>query len=125
MMSSAARSACLVTSPSEMSASLRPRASFTSPFGLTLGLGEHLLALLDDPASLLDLLRDRGAHLVEDVVDLLLVDAYLVRERNRLGVVNEIVQLVDEYQDVHREPLFRQRRGSSCKCSTTNRASSG
>src|SRR3954467_12232455 len=37
--------------------------------GLALGLGEHLLALLDDPARLLDLLGDRRAHLVEDVVD--------------------------------------------------------
>src|SRR3954471_20002865 len=43
------------------------------PLGLALGLREHLLALLDDPARLLDLLGDRRAHLVEDVVDLLLV----------------------------------------------------
>src|SRR3712207_9185716 len=34
--------------------------------GLTLGLREHLLTLLDDPAGLLDLFRDRGAHLVEE-----------------------------------------------------------
>src|SRR3954466_11722295 len=45
--------------------------------GLARGLGGHLLALLDDPAPLLDLLRDRGSHLVEDVVDLILVDANL------------------------------------------------
>src|SRR3954449_987750 len=58
------------------------------PLGFTLGLGEHLLTLLDDPARLLDLLGDRRTHLVEDVVDLLLVDANLVRERNGLRVVN-------------------------------------
>src|SRR3954470_19492232 len=47
--------------------------------GLALGLGQHLLALLDDPARLLDLLGDRRAHLIEDVVDLLAVEAYLIR----------------------------------------------
>src|SRR3954466_9526324 len=69
--------------------------------GLALRLGEHLLALLDDPARLLDLLGDRGAHLVEDVVDLLLVHTHLVRQRDLLRVVDEIVQLVDQYEDVH------------------------
>src|SRR5680860_1338196 len=69
--------------------------------GLALGLGQHLLALLDDPTRLLDLLGDRGAHLVEDVVDLLLVDAHLVGERHRLGVVDGVVQLVDQYKNVH------------------------
>ena len=68
---------------------------------LALRLGEHLLPLLDDPAGLLDLLRDRGAHLVEDVVDLLAVDAHLVGEGHRLRVVHEIVELVDEYENVH------------------------
>src|SRR3954452_10329670 len=77
------------------------------PLGLALGLGEHLLALLDDPARLLDLLGDRGAHLVEDVVDLLLVHAHLVRQGDGLGVVDEIVQLVDEDQDVHGKVWFR------------------
>src|SRR4051812_46531266 len=32
------------------------------PLRLALGLGEHLLTLLHDPARLLDLLWDRGAH---------------------------------------------------------------
>src|SRR3954469_6015413 len=76
------------------------------PLGLALGLGQHLLALLDDPARLLDLLGDRRAHLVEDVVDLLLVHAHLVRQRDRLGVVNEIVEFVDEDQDVHGRMRF-------------------
>src|SRR5204862_7850458 len=31
------------------------------PLGLALGLGQHLLALLHNPARLLDLLGDRGA----------------------------------------------------------------
>src|SRR6266571_3866401 len=62
---------------------------------------EHLLALLDDPARLLDLLRDGRAHLVEDVVDLLAVDADLVGERDGLRVVHEVVELVDENEDVH------------------------
>ena len=68
---------------------------------LALGLGEHLLALLDDPAGLLDLLRDRRAHLVEDVVDLLAVDPNLVGEGHGLRVVHEVVELVDQYEDVH------------------------
>src|SRR4051812_46053887 len=71
------------------------------PLSLALGFGEHLLTLLDDPARLLDLLRDRRAHLIEDVVDLLLVHTHLVRQRDLLGVVNEVVELVDEYEDVH------------------------
>src|SRR3954464_12252189 len=76
------------------------------PLGLALGLRQHLLALLDDPAGLLDLLGDRGPHLVEDVVDLFLVHAHLVRQRDLLGVVDEVVQLVDQYQDVHGAPCF-------------------
>ena len=67
------------------------------PVGLALGLGQHLLTLLDDPAGLLDLFRDRRAHLVEDVVDLLAVDPDLVGQGHGLGVVNEVVELVDEY----------------------------
>jgi hypothetical protein len=45
---------------------------------------------------LLDLLGDRGAHLVEDLVDLLAVDANLVGQRNGLRVVDQVVELVDE-----------------------------
>src|SRR6266550_7438838 len=71
------------------------------PVGLALGLGEHLLPLLHDPASLLDLLGDRGPHLIEDVVDLLAIDPDLVGQGDGLRVVNEVVELVDEYQDVH------------------------
>src|SRR6185436_19987861 len=74
------------------------------PIALTLRLGQHLLALLHDPAGLLDLLRNRRAHLVEDVVDLLAVDAHLVGERDGLGVVNEVVELVDENEYVHIVP---------------------
>src|SRR3954470_15794321 len=89
------------------------------PLGLALGLGEHLLALLDDPARLLDLLGDRRAHLVEDVVDLLFVHAHLVGQGDRLGVVDQIVELVDEDEDVHGRPLFRQRASSSFRRAAT------
>src|SRR6476619_6487728 len=71
------------------------------PLRLALGLGQHLLPLLDDPARLLDLLRDRRAHLVEDVVDLLAVDPDLIREGDGLRVVHEVVELVDQDEDVH------------------------
>src|SRR4051794_5892536 len=71
------------------------------PLRLALGLGEHLLALLDDPARLLDLLGDRRAHLVEDVVDLLLVDSHLIGQGHRLGVVHQVVELVDEDENIH------------------------
>ena len=71
------------------------------PVALALRLGEHLLALLHDPARLLDLLRDGRAHLVEDLVDLLAVEAHLVGQRHRLGVVHEVVELVDENEHVH------------------------
>src|SRR5215211_7299184 len=76
------------------------------PLGLALGLGQHLLPFLDDPARLLDLLGDRRAHLIEDVVDLLLVHTHLIGQRDRLGVVDGVVQLVDEHEDVHSRPLF-------------------
>src|SRR5215211_2006236 len=75
------------------------------PLGLALGLREHLLALLDDPARLLDLLGDRGTHLIEEVVDLLAIHANLVRERHGPGVVDQIVQLVYEDQNVHERSL--------------------
>src|SRR5437588_5371274 len=90
------------------------------PLGLALGLGKHLLPFLDDPAGLLDLLWDRRPHLVEDVVDLFLVHAHLVRERNRLGVMDQIVTLVYEYQDVHGAPLFRQRLSRSFNALATS-----
>src|SRR4051812_38795139 len=86
------------------------------PVGLALRLGEHLLALLDDPARLLDLLGDRRAHLVEDVVDLVAVDPHLVGERHGLRVVHEVVELVDENQDVHKgsvAPVRQATEGSS------------
>src|SRR5918995_1319557 len=73
--------------------------------GLALRLRQHLLALFHDPARLLDLLGDRGAHLVEDVVDLLTVHAHLVRHRDTLGVVDQIVELVDENENVHQRSL--------------------
>jgi hypothetical protein len=71
------------------------------PLTLALGLGQHLLALLDDPARQLDLLGDRRAHLVEDVVELLPVDTHVVCQRHRPGAVNELVELVNQYEDVH------------------------
>src|SRR5881227_2933950 len=80
--------------------------------GLALRLGEHLLALLYDPARLLDLLGDRRPHLVEDVVDLLAVDANLVGQRHGLRVVNEVVELVDENEYVHWLLFLRIFRGS-------------
>src|SRR6266550_2669648 len=42
-----------------------------------------------------------SARLVEDVVDLLAIDPDLIGQGDGLRVVNEVVELVDEYQDVH------------------------
>src|SRR3954454_4047690 len=89
------------------------------PLRLALGLGEHLLTLLDDPAGLLDLLGDRRPHLVEDVVDLLLVDAHLVGERHGLGVVHRVVELVDQYEDIHTGTSVRQRLSASSRREAT------
>src|SRR5579859_543812 len=83
------------------------------PVTLAFGLGQHLLPLLDDPAGLLDLVRDRGAHLVEDLVDLVPVDTHLVRERDGLGVVHQVVELVDEYEYVHSASLLTWADGSA------------
>src|SRR4029077_17870715 len=65
-----------------------------------------LLPLLHDPARLLDLFRNGRAHLVEDVVDLLAVDPHLVGERHGLRLVNEVVELVYEYEDVHERAVY-------------------
>ncbi len=81
------------------------------PVALALRLGEHLLPLLDDPARLLDLLGNGGPHLVEDVVDLLAVDAHLVGQRDGLRVVHEVVELVDEYENVHGRSVYWLERG--------------
>src|SRR2546430_3251219 len=83
------------------------------PVTLAFRLSQHLLALLDDPAGLLDLLGDRRPHLVEDVVDLLAVDADLVGQRNGLRVVHEVVELVDENEYVHWLPSVRTIRSDS------------
>ena len=100
-MSSAWCSASLTISVCEASRDRLLARLADDPVALALGLGEHLLALLDDPARLLDLLGDRRAHLVEDVVDLLAVDAHLVGQRDGLRVVHEVVELVDENEYVH------------------------
>src|SRR3954451_16410754 len=89
------------------------------PLRLALGLGEHLLPLLHDPARLLDLLGDRGPHLVEDVVDLLFVHAHLVGERHGLGVMNRVVELVYEDEDIHTGTSVRQRLSASSRRAAT------
>src|SRR5919106_3898799 len=71
------------------------------PVALPLRLGEHLLPLLDDPAGLLDLFGNGGPHLVEDLVDLLAVEANLIGQWDGLRVVHEVVELVDEHEYVH------------------------
>lgn len=72
-----------------------------NPIAFALRLGEHLLSFLDDPACLLDLLGDRGAHLIEDVVDLFAIDAYLIGKRHGFGAVHKIVELVYEDENIH------------------------
>ena len=101
MISSAARSALLVDLLVGDQASLLVARLLDDALGLALGLRQHLLALLDDPTSLLDLLGNRGPHLVEQVVDLLTVDAHLVRQRHGSCVVDQVVELVDQNEDVH------------------------
>ena len=67
------------------------------------------LRLLDDPSGLLDLGREGGAHLVQEVEKLQLVQADLVGERHGLGVVDSVIQLVDQLQEVHGASLRRDR----------------
>src|SRR5262249_31862318 len=43
------------------------------------------------------------AHLVEEVVDLLTVHSHLVGQWDRTGVVNDVVELVNQNQNVHCE----------------------
>ena len=101
MISWACRSASLTISGLRRLANGLLARLAEEPVALALRLGQHLLALLDDPARLLDLFGDGRPHLVEDVVDLLAVDAHLVGEGDGLRVVHEVVELVDEYEYVH------------------------
>src|SRR5919112_2291517 len=69
---------------------------------LAAGLVEHRLALLDDPARLLELLRDSLAHLVNDVEGGVPVDHRRVAETGEAaGVLDQFFQPVYEYQYVH------------------------
>src|ERR671919_1104890 len=77
------------------------------PVALPLRLGEHLLPLLDDPAGLLDLFGNGRPHLIEDLVDLLAVEADLVGQWDGLRVVHEVVELVDEHEYVHTAKVTR------------------
>src|SRR4029453_10564618 len=77
------------------------RRPLGDPLAPPLGLGKHLLTLLDDPAGLFDLLGDGRPHLIEDLVDLLAVEANLVGERYGLRVGHEVVEPVDEHEYVH------------------------
>src|SRR5207302_11166850 len=43
-----------------------------------------------------------------------------VGQRDRLGVVHQVVELVNQYQNVHREPLFRQRLSRSFNAVATS-----
>ena len=101
MISSAWRSASLTISVCDASRIACSRASPRILIAFAPRLGEHFLSLLDDPARLLDLFRDRRPHLVENVVDLLAIDPDLVGQRNSLGAVYEIVELVYENENVH------------------------
>jgi hypothetical protein len=92
---------------------------FDDALGLVLGRGQHLVALLDDPARLLELFGDRRSRPVENVVELRLVHAHLVSQRDGLGAVDEIVQLVDQFEDVHGRSRQARTRGSGAYASAS------
>src|SRR5215213_6190241 len=69
---------------------------------LAAGFVKHRLALLDDPASLLELLRYCLAHLVYDVEGGIPVDHRRVAETGEAPrVLDQFFQLVYKYQYVH------------------------
>src|ERR687890_1501834 len=69
---------------------------------LAAGLVEHRLALLDDPARLLELLRDGLAHLVYDVEGRVAIDHRRVAETGEApGLLYQLLQPVYQNQYVH------------------------
>jgi hypothetical protein len=72
------------------------RADATSSVRLARRLGERLLPLLDQPASLLDLVWNRRAHLVEQRNDLAAVEPHLPGQRHRLRVLHLLVEPLDQ-----------------------------
>ena len=70
-------------------------------FAVGLGLRQQFLAVLHDPASLLDLVGQRFLHLGDQVEDLIAVDEHRGRERHGLGLAHEFIQLVEPGGDVH------------------------
>ena len=63
--------------------------------GLLLGLLQHLLALLHDPARLLEFVREVPADLVDDLVDLLDVHESAAHERHGTAGVHGLLDAVD------------------------------
>jgi hypothetical protein len=75
------------------------------PLGLLLRLLDDPLALGIDPLRGTDLLRDRGAELVDEAEGGILVDDDVVGERKLLSVREQRLEALDEEDDVDRSDL--------------------
>jgi len=71
------------------------------PLSLALCRREHFSALVGNPARVLNLLGNRPAQLVDELVEPVPVDAHLAPQRHLLGVADQIVQPIDQFEDVH------------------------
>ena len=69
---------------------------------LFLGVTEQRLALLDHLLRLVDLVGDGDPDLVEDVEQPLAIDNRATADRHALGVRNQLLDLVDVMQEIHR-----------------------
>src|SRR2546421_462469 len=72
------------------------------PAGLRVRLGDQALLLLDRPVGLLDLLREAGPQVVDQLDDLLLVHHHLVGERDAASVMDQVLHPVDDLVDLQR-----------------------
>jgi hypothetical protein len=70
--------------------------------GRTPGIGQDPSALEHDRTRLGDFDRERRAQALHNLVELAPVHAHAPAQRHRLGAADEIVQLVDHCEDVHR-----------------------
>ena len=81
------------------------------PVALGARLREQLLAVLHDPARLLDLLGERLLHLVEHLEDLVAADQHRRGQRHRLRLVHDLLELREPAGEVHQAAPSRSTSG--------------
>ena len=77
------------------------------PLAVRASLGEQLLPIAHDPACALDLLGERLAHLRDHLQHLVAVDEDRGAERHRLGLADELFELLEASGEIHQRSSSR------------------